>query len=146
MKIPHNAWVLVGDGEKALFLRNEGDEIAANLVVERMLEQENPPTREQGADRPGRFHDGAGPHRSAVQDADWHRIEKDRFARAMADRLYAMVHKGRFDKLVIVAPPHTLGELRQHLHREVTDRVIAEVDKTLTQHPVYEMEKILTAG
>lgn len=146
MKIPHNAWVLVGDGEKALFLRNEGDEIAANLVVERMLEQENPPTREQGADRPGRFHDGASPHRSAVRDADWHRIEKDRFARAMADRLYAMVHKGRFDKLVIVAPPHTLGELRQHLHREVTDRVIAEVDKTLTQHPVYEMEKILTAG
>ncbi|MCB2080276.1 MAG: host attachment protein, partial [Novosphingobium sp.] len=126
MKIPHNAWVLVGDGEKALFLRNEGDEIAANLVVERMLEQGNPPTREQGADRPGRFHDGASPHRSAVQDADWHRIEKDRFARAMADRLYAMVHKGRFDKLVIVAPPHTLGELRQHLHREVTDRVIAE--------------------
>lgn len=26
LKIPHNAFVFVGDGRKALFLRNEGDE------------------------------------------------------------------------------------------------------------------------
>jgi protein required for attachment to host cells len=26
LKIPHNAVVFVGDGRKALFLRNEGDE------------------------------------------------------------------------------------------------------------------------
>jgi protein required for attachment to host cells len=26
LKIPHNAFVFVGDGRKALFLRNDGDE------------------------------------------------------------------------------------------------------------------------
>lgn len=25
VRIDHNAWVMVGDGEKALFFRNEGD-------------------------------------------------------------------------------------------------------------------------
>ncbi len=29
--LPHKAWVLVGDGRKAIVLRNEGDEIFPNL-------------------------------------------------------------------------------------------------------------------
>jgi len=34
LKIPHNAFVFVGDGRKALFLRNEGDEKFPNLKTE----------------------------------------------------------------------------------------------------------------
>ena len=33
LKIPHNAFVFVGDGRKALFLRNDGDEKFPNLKV-----------------------------------------------------------------------------------------------------------------
>ena len=53
LKIPHNAFVLVGDGRKALFLRNEGDEKFPNLKAESVFETENPATHEQGSDRPG---------------------------------------------------------------------------------------------
>jgi len=50
LAIPHNAFVFVGDGRKALFLRNEGDEKFPNLVTERVFVDENPPTHEQGTE------------------------------------------------------------------------------------------------
>lgn len=110
------------------------------------MEQENPPTREQGTDQPGRHYDAAMPHKSGFQETDWHRIGKERFADEIADRLYRMAHRGDFDRIVLVAPPLVLGELRKQLHKEVADRVEAEVAKTLTNHPVWEIEKILQAA
>lgn len=142
MDIPNDTLVLVADGGKALFLRNEGDEKYLNLTVERKRENDNPPSREQGANRPGRMFDGSG-HRSAVDDTDWHELAKDRFAADLADRLYARAHKGDFSRLVIVASPHVLGEIRPQLHKEVTDRLIGEVDKDLTNHPLDEVERLL---
>ena len=49
---PDNS-VLVGDGQKALFLCNKGNPHKVDLVAERILERDNPPTLEQGTDRPG---------------------------------------------------------------------------------------------
>jgi protein required for attachment to host cells len=145
-KLAHDIWVLVADGEKALFLRNEGDAQYPNLQVMRELHEENPPTREQGSDRPGRFHDGRSPHRSATEETDWHRVAKERFAVEIAEKLYKFAHRGDFQKLVIVAPPLVLGEMRPKLHKEVTDRIEAEISKTLTGHPVDQIEKILMAA
>ena len=53
LKIPHGAFVFVGDGRKALFLRNDGDDKFPNLKTERVLVDDNPPTRDQGTERPG---------------------------------------------------------------------------------------------
>lgn len=145
IRMPKDTLILVGDGEKAMFLRNRGDEDFPNLVVERLFEHENPPTREQGTDQPGRLNDALG-RRSAVENTDWHRVEKERFAKEIADRLYKAAHTGQFRHLVVVAPPQVLGNLRSGFHPEVKSRVLAEVDKTLTQHPVYEIERLLTGG
>ena len=48
LKIPHNAFVFVCDGRKALFLRNEGDEKFPYLKTEAVFEDDNPSTHEQG--------------------------------------------------------------------------------------------------
>tara|TARA_R110002049_G_scaffold10127_6_gene50539 strand:- start:8945 stop:9400 length:456 start_codon:yes stop_codon:yes gene_type:complete len=138
-----DTWVLIADGEKALFLENHTDGKDPFLQVVRKEEQENPPNREQAANRPGRFNDGPSVHRSAVADTDWHELEKERFAKDLSDILYKLAHKGRFDRLVLVAPPATLGELRENLHKEVKDKVIGEIPKTLTNHPIDEIEKIV---
>ena len=53
-RLPHDSIVFVGDGHKALFLRNKGDEKFPNLIGERVFLGDNPPTHEQGTDRPGR--------------------------------------------------------------------------------------------
>ncbi|KAJ01886.1 host attachment family protein [Sulfitobacter mediterraneus] len=144
-QIDNGTWVLIADGEKALFLENKTDGQDPFFEVFREEEQDNPPNREQAANRPGRFNDGPSVHRSAVADTDWHELAKDRFAHDLADILYKQAHKGRFSKLVIVAPPNTLGELRQELHQEVTQKVIGEVPKTLTNHPIDEIEKIVSS-
>jgi protein required for attachment to host cells len=146
IKLAHDIWVLVADGEKALFLRNEGDAEYPNLQVVRQMREENPPTREQGTDRPGRYKDGPNEHNSGMEQTDWHRIAKERFADEIAERLYKMAHRGEFERIVLVAPPTVLGEMRQKLHKEVVQRVSAEIPKTLTGHPLDEIEKILKAG
>lgn len=146
MILKHGLWVLVADGEKALFLRNHGDTEFPDFKVMRELEQANPPTREQGTERPGRHSDGPSAHNSAYEETDWHRIGKERFADHIADRLYVLAHAGRFEKIVIIAPPQVLGELRKQLHEEVASRVVAEIPKTLTNHPIAEIEEMLKAA
>ena len=144
-KLDTGTWILVADGEKALILENHGDAEAPNLHVRRKEEQDNPPTREQAANRRGRMSDSQG-NKSAFDDTDWHELQKDRFAHDIADLLYQRAHEGLFDHLVIVAAPHVLGELRKAIHKEVADRVIAEIPKTLTGQPVHEIETIVTSS
>jgi len=142
IRLKHGIWVLVADGEKALFLRNNGDVGLPALNVVGGVQERNPPTREQGSDRPGRM-DGAQTPRSSVEDTDWHRISKERFADEIAGQLYAMAHRNEFEHIVLVAPPAVMGDLRKKLHKEVDARVVAEVPKTLTNHSVAAIEKIL---
>ena len=139
-------WLMVADGEKALFLKNEGDTTYPNFEVVREIGQSNPPTREQGSDRPGRFNDGPSAHRSAVADTDWHKVGKMRFADEIAERLYTMAHRGDFKEILLIAPPLVLGELRKKLHQEVTEKVVGEIPKTLTNHAVFDIEKLLLAA
>jgi protein required for attachment to host cells len=145
ISIPHDAIVFVGDGRKALFLRNAGDEKFPNLKTEQVFVDQNPPTHDQGTDRPGRLFAGATARdkRSAVEPTDWHELEQHRFARMVADEFEKLVRKRKVRAVVIAAPPRILAELRQALHGDVKARVMAEVDKDLTKHPVYEIEKHL---
>lgn len=143
-RIPADAWVVVGDGEKALFMRNDGDEAFPNLTVMREIENVTPPTREQGSDKPGRRNDASGPHKSAFEATDFHQLDKDRFAKELADRLYKAAHRNAFKQLIIVAPAGVLGEMRKGLHKEVESRVVFELAKELTNMPVYDIEKLIT--
>jgi protein required for attachment to host cells len=143
--IAHDSLILVGDGQKALFFRNKGNPQHVALVVERILEQDNPPTREQGTDRAGRSVASLGATRSAMDEVDWHYLAKERFADELAEALYRHAHANRFDRLVIIAPPKILGSLRKAFHAEVVNRIAAEIAKELTTHPVSEIEKLLAA-
>jgi protein required for attachment to host cells len=142
--IPQDALVLVGDGRKALFLRNRGTPREVELVVERELQQANPATHEQGTDRPGRKPGVDGASHSAIEQTDWHQRAEERFAVRIAETLYQMEHAHEFNELVVVAPPKMLGDLRAAFHPEVAHCVIAEVPKDLTSHPVPELGRLLS--
>jgi len=140
-KLPHDALVLIGDGRKALFLRNAGDEKFLDLRTERVFAEENPPTHEQGTDRPGRGVESGGTHRhSTVEQTDWHHLEEHRFVARVAAALEEVVRKGRVPALLIAAPPKTLADLRRAFHPDVKAKIVAEVGKDLTKHPVGEIE------
>jgi len=142
--LPHDALVFVGDGQKALFLRNAGTEKSPNLTTERVFVEENPPTREQGTDRPGRAFKSAGTtRRSSMEATDWHQLEKHHFARRVAAAMEQLVRTRNVKALVIVAPPRTLADLRDVLHADVKARIRAEIGKDLTNLPVAEIERHL---
>lgn len=146
MLIPNDTFIVVADGRKMLFFRNDGDAQHPNLVVERKREQDNPSGGDQGTDRPGRSFSSVGPGRSAYEETDFHQLEEDRFAAETAELLKKRALNNDFEKLIIVAPPKTLGELRKHYHKEVENRLIGEIDKSLTGHPVEEIESALQAA
>ena len=58
-----------------------------NLVTREERTGENPPTHEQGSDRPGRSHASVGSARSAVGQTDWHDQAEHDFLTALARRL-----------------------------------------------------------
>ena len=86
--------------------------------------------------------DGRG---GSMEEVDFHQQEEDRFAADTAAMLKARALRERVRALVVVAPPRTLGELRKHYHKEVEQRLVAEVPKDLVNVPVAEIEKILQA-
>ena len=137
LAIPHDALIFVGDGRKALFLRNVGDEKFPNLKTERVFAEENPPTHDQGADRPTVAFAHAGSHRRGqIEQTDWHRREEHRFVERVAAALEDVVRKNKAPALVVVAPPRTLADLRRAFHADVQKRIVAELGKDLTKHPV----------
>ena len=150
MQIPNNGYVLVADGRKMLFFRNEGDEAYPNLQVVTATEQKNPRTSEQGTDEPGTTFSSSGTMgyrtggRSAYSDTDFHTLEETRFAEDAADMLKQRALTNEFESLLIVAPPSTLGDLRKHYHKEVEKRLVGEIAKDLTNHPVDQIEKIIS--
>jgi protein required for attachment to host cells len=145
MRVPHNSVVIVADGKKSLFFRNEGDGDYPNLVVERKDGHPDLKDREQKSDAPGSAHSSAGAARSSMEETDYHQLEEERFAAETADQLRQRALRNEFESLIVVAPPRTLGALRKHYHKEVEKRLAGEVAKDLTGHPVAEIEKILSA-
>ena len=142
--LPHQAWILVGDGRKALVLRNEGDARFPNLKTVRVFDNGHvPSTAELGTDKPGRAAQAQDGRRSGVEQTDWHELAELRFAGDVAQALEARHTAGDFAALVVVAPPRTLAELRRSFSGGLQAKIIAEVDKDLTKHPVYEIERLL---
>lgn len=142
--------VLVADGSKALFLRNSSLGSDYRLDVEAVLENDNPPTREQGTDQPGRAVSASGANgspnaQSGMEQTDWHRLGKERFAASIAERLDAETKAGTLTSLVIVASPLVLGTLRKAISKETAHLVREEIAKDLTGMTVAEIEKALAA-
>jgi hypothetical protein len=87
---------------------------------------------------------GAG--RSSVRQTDWHKLEEQRFAEQVAPTLERIVRERGVEALVVVAPPRALADLRRAFHPDVKKKIIAEIDKDLTKHPVDQIEKHLAAA
>jgi protein required for attachment to host cells len=144
MLIPNDTLVLVGDGRKALFLRNRGGAGHPDLVTEKVMEQDNPATRDQGSDRPGRYAGPDGVSKSAMEETDWHRQAEDRFASDVAEVLYRKSHDHSFQHLIVVAPPRALGTMRGAFRKEVAQKITAEIAKDVTAQPLPEIARMLT--
>lgn len=140
--LEQGTWVIIADGEKALVMENITDAQDPNLVVVSVEETDAPNAKP--TDRAGRRYDGGPNQKSAVEEDHWKAHAKSLFVQDVANLLNRRGLKGAFKRLVLVASPHVLGLLRRRLHSDVLAKVVAEVDKTLTNHPLHKVEKILS--
>ena len=143
MRIPHDSYVLVADGAKMLFFRNEGDADNLNLTVLAAQQQADLYDREIKTDFAGQKPAGMGAGGSTAGEADFHKQAEDRFAAEAAQRINRAALANEFERLIIVAPPKTLGHIRKKLHKEAERRIVLTVNKTMTDRPIPDIEELL---
>jgi protein required for attachment to host cells len=133
---PTRTWVLIADGARARILQSDGPGKGLHAVEGCVFHGDHAATHEIMSDREGRSHSSVGPGRSAIEaHSDPHRELKKRFAQQLADVLSSRLREKAYDRLVIVAAPSALGDLRTALPEQVRARVTAEVAKDLTKTP-----------
>jgi protein required for attachment to host cells len=131
---PIRTWIVVADGARARVFENTGPGKGLEPLPGRVLETEVRPAREILADRPGRSFDRKGPGRHALEPTvDWHRFQKQEFARKLSERLDRAAQSDAFDRLILVAPPRSLGDLRASIGEAVRQRLVGELAKDLTR-------------
>lgn len=124
--IPDQSWIVVADGVGARLFSAavEGERVKLTSLNE--LEPNDP--IEHGPS-------GTLPPEQTEQQKD-----EATFAYQLAHMLYLKAHAGNFDDLVVIADPQTLGQLRALFHKEVAERIVAEVPKTLTNLSPTDLE------
>lgn len=132
-------WVVVADEARARFFA--GDDLLKDLVE--LHDFVHPPARladrDLKSDRPGRLSKGQGRRTSADPRTTPEAVEAGRFARVVASSLLDGHREGRFDRVVIVAPPRFLGVLRAELDEQVARRVVGEIPKEITRMTLKEI-------
>lgn len=146
MPLANNALVLVTDGRKTLFFRNEGDVNQIDLRTEAHDEREDVSSKgELATDAPGTTNQSAGYGHSTYEETDFKQLEEDRWAHSAAEEVNKRALSNNFDALAIIAPPKTLGELRKKLHKEAERRVVCEIPKEMTGRPIPDIEALIVS-
>jgi len=145
MPLPHDALVLVADGRKLLFFRNNGDENQIDLRTEAHDEREDAKDSDLRTDAPGGTHQSAGYGHSTYEETDFHQQEEDRWIKDAAAELNKRALAGDFEALAIIAPPKALGVLRKELHKEAERRVVCTINKEMSGRPIPDIEALLVS-
>ncbi len=134
MKLGHNARVALVDGESFTLFRNDGQ------IFEPKLKKENNPALDVTNFSAGvRHQDNIGRELGRTQ------LEELAHGAAVAEWLNTKAIAGEFDQLLVIADPKSLGEMRQHYHSELEKRLVGEIDKTLTNQPIENIERAIAS-
>ena len=135
-------WVVIADGARARLVSAEGHGKMLHVVEQREFSADHRPDRELQDDKPSRVFESHGEARHGVEPkTDPHRELKRDFAQVIAQALDDSLSLKHFDRLVVVAAPVTLGDLRSALSDAVKASVIAEVAMDLTKVPNSEVPR-----
>ena len=138
MKKPR-LWYVIADGGRARFV--ERDEEGAFRTLSSFVSTElHKSAPELGRDRPARVKESPNPARHAVEPRrDLHEAAKEDFVRTVAETFAAELKDGKFDELVLVAPPGVISELKGSLTKPTAKVVVKELHKDLTKVPDHEL-------
>lgn len=127
--IPADCLVVVATGAEAKLYRNIGDHEGIKLRAEGAISPKNLSSE--------------GPSGSFVPDSSAKETDEATFSKQLAHHLYDLSNSGKFESLVLAADPGSLGEMRPLLHKEVTDKIVLEMAKTLINSSIKDIERTI---
>lgn len=137
---PTKTWILIADGARARILENDGPGHGLREVAGHEFSSDHAATHDLVRDRQGRSHSSDGPGRSAIEaHTDPHRQLKATFAHRLAEVLAQGLAQNAYDRLILVASPVTLGDLRHAISEQVKAKVTGELAQDLTKTPNSEI-------
>jgi protein required for attachment to host cells len=137
---PTTTFILIADGARARLFVNHGPGKGMEAVEGGEYSADHRPSHELLRDKPYRSFESVGAMRHPIEPReDPHRELKRSFAERLASMLEEKLAQKVFDRIVLVAPPVTLGDLRAALSAPVRAAVYAELDKDLTKTPTAEL-------
>lgn len=134
MQLPHGTIVALVDGKHFELHRNSGDEAAPELSAL------TSPSLEDGSKGGGAGRD------SSSANPTGHQIDEDAHAAAATEWLNQQVLGHKIEKLVIVASPRTLGEMRRYYHKQLEAALVADLAKDLVGKSGPELLAALQSG
>ena len=140
-------WVLVADGALARVYEQDASQHLV-LLHEFSSAESHQHTHDLVSDRPGRSFDsqGTGGRHAMESRSDPQAVAKEAFVKFVAGRVNAAALEGKFDALILCAPPRVLGELRQFLDDHAQKLVKTELGKDLMKIPTDELPAHLAAA
>ena len=147
-------WILIADGAKARLLEQDRHNRRFKPAFEQEYFGSTAQSKEIASDDRGRSFDsaargqpgdvGTGGHRHGMEPrTDPQRYAEYAFARDLRDRLEKAAGRNEFDHLILVAAPKTLGDLRGLMPKTVREKIVAEIDKDLTNIPTQDLGRHL---
>lgn len=133
-------WILVADQARArLFESQIADGALAELADYAHPEALEKPS-EVGYQAPPRVHESASSTRHAITP---HTAPRDKVALEFAHGLSEVLDRGRvenhYDRLILVAPPRFLGQLKGVLDEQVRKLVVRTVGRNITRASIQDI-------
>jgi protein required for attachment to host cells len=139
-----STWIVVADSSRALIFSIEGSPKRLHPVRELNHPESRMTVRALVSDKPGRAFERKGNvQRAMTQAFNPKTMEKRKFSLELAHALDIARKEGFMDRLVLVAAPAFLGDLRSHLTRETARLATLELPKNLSQLTAREIQSHL---
>jgi protein required for attachment to host cells len=124
-------WVVVGDAASAKIY--ESDALLQELTLVDDIRVSHDRVQHLDANGHSTTHLPGSGQGGAQAEHDPHKMTEERFARAVAQSMNDAEGHHRFERLIVVAPPRFLGDLRAALSHTASKRVVASIHHDWTR-------------
>lgn len=135
-------WVIVASAARARIFETAGRRMPLRELSDLINPEDRLHPRDLKSDKPGRAFDTLGGQRHAMQTPVEPKEQTAiRFAKQVVETLESGINEGRFDTLCLVAPPHFLGLVREHMSDALSRAIAGDVVKDLTKEEIASIEE-----
>lgn len=139
-------WVVVADAATCRIYATDEWMGDYTLLAERANERAHLDVADIQSDRRGATRAGPGLERSALDPRhDPRDLERQKWAREIADHLDRARGEGQWERIVVAAPPRLLGQLRAELSEATRRALVASIDKDLVKTPAHQLPEVIRA-